>query len=121
MVIEAIVENLEAKQGLFRQLDELLDETTVLASNTSSLSITAIASVCKHPGRVAGLHFFNPVPLMRLVEVIGGIATRPDVIEQLQALVKAHRSLPGHFQRLPGVHRQPRRTSLRHRSVAYSQ
>lgn len=87
-VIEAIVEDLQSKQALFRQLDELLDKATVLVSNTSSLSITAIASVCKHPERVAGLHFFNPVPRMRLVEVIAGIATRPQVIEQLQALVE---------------------------------
>jgi 3-hydroxybutyryl-CoA dehydrogenase len=93
LVIEAIVENLEAKQGLFRQLDDLLDATTVLASNTSSLSITAIASVCKYPERVAGLHFFNPVPLMRLVEVVGGLATCPNVINRLQALV----TLIGHY------------------------
>lgn len=88
LVIEAIVEDLEVKQQLFRQLDELLDETTLLASNTSSLSITAIASVCRYPGRVAGLHFFNPVPRMRLVEVIGGIATQPDALERLRALVR---------------------------------
>ncbi|MEX5685586.1 3-hydroxyacyl-CoA dehydrogenase [Pseudomonas silesiensis] len=102
LVVEAIVENLSVKQGLFRQLDELLDATTVLASNTSSLSITAIASVCKHPERVAGLHFFNPVPLMRLVEVIGGIATRPDVIEQLQALVKRIGHYPAISKDSPG-------------------
>lgn len=102
LVIEAIVENLEVKQGLFRQLDELFDATTVLASNTSSLSITAIASVCSHPERVAGLHFFNPVPLMRLVEVIGGIATRPEVIEQLQALVKRIGHYPAISKDSPG-------------------
>jgi 3-hydroxybutyryl-CoA dehydrogenase len=102
LVIEAIVEDLEAKQALFRQLDELLDATVVLASNTSSLSITEIASVCKQPGRVAGLHFFNPVPLMRLVEVIGGIATRPEVIEQLEGLVKHIGHYPAISKDSPG-------------------
>ncbi|NBA94835.1 3-hydroxyacyl-CoA dehydrogenase [Pseudomonas sp. R5(2019)] len=102
VVIEAIIEDLEAKQRLFRQLEEVLDEATVLASNTSSLSITAIASVCGHPERVAGLHFFNPVPLMRLVEVIGGIATRPEVIEQLQALVRRIGHYPASSKDSPG-------------------
>jgi 3-hydroxybutyryl-CoA dehydrogenase len=102
LVIEAIVENLEAKQGLFQQLEALLDETAVLASNTSSLSITAIASVCKHPERVVGLHFFNPVPLMRLVEVIGGIATRPEIVEQLQALVRHVGHYPAISKDAPG-------------------
>ncbi|SEP61894.1 3-hydroxybutyryl-CoA dehydrogenase [Pseudomonas sp. NFACC02] len=102
LVIEAIVENLEAKQQLFRRLDELLDETTLLASNTSSLSITALASVCKHPARVAGLHFFNPVPLMRLVEVIGGIATQPEVLERLRALVRTIGHYPANSTDSPG-------------------
>jgi 3-hydroxybutyryl-CoA dehydrogenase len=102
LVIEAIVENLEAKQALFRELDELLDATTLLASNTSSLSITAIASVCNHPERVAGLHFFNPVPLMRLVEVVGGLATAPEVIELLQALVKCIGHYPALSKDSPG-------------------
>lgn len=102
LVIEAIVEDLGAKQGLFRQLDELLGESTVLASNTSSLSITAIASVCRYPERVAGLHFFNPVPLMRLVEVIGGLATRPQVIDHLQALVRQVGHYPAVSQDSPG-------------------
>lgn len=102
LVIEAIVEDLDAKQGLFRQLDEQLPETTVLASNTSSLSITALASVCQHPGRVAGLHFFNPVPLMRLVEVIGGLATQPQVIDDLHALVHQIGHYPAVSKDSPG-------------------
>lgn len=102
LVIEAIVEDLQVKQGLFRQLDELLDKTTVLASNTSSLSITAIASACTHPERVAGLHFFNPVPRMRLVEVIGGIATAAQVIEHLQALVQQVGHCPAISKDSPG-------------------
>ncbi len=87
LVIEAIVENLEAKQALFHQLEEVVGDEAILASNTSSLSVTAIASACRDPGRVAGLHFFNPVPLMRLVEVIDGLATRTGIAERLCALV----------------------------------
>jgi len=102
VVIEAIVEDLEATQQPFRQLDALLDPATLLASNTSSLSITAIASVCAHPQRVAGLHFFNPVPLMRIVEVIGGIATAPQVIDQLQALVRHVGHCPAICKDSPG-------------------
>ena len=88
LVVEAIVEDLPAKQALFRQLEVLLEGEAILASNTSSLSITAIASACDNPGRVAGLHFFNPVPRMRLVEVIPGLATRGTVVERLLALVR---------------------------------
>lgn len=75
LVIEAIVENLEVKKNLFKQLDELCGINTVLASNTSSLSITAIAAACKHSERVMGIHFFNPAPLMPLVEIIPAIQT----------------------------------------------
>ncbi|OEC45281.1 3-hydroxyacyl-CoA dehydrogenase [Pseudomonas sp. 1D4] len=88
LVVEAIVEELPAKQALFRQLEALLGGEAILASNTSSLSITAIASACEAPGRVAGLHFFNPVPRMRLVEVIPGLATDEHVVERLLALVR---------------------------------
>lgn len=70
VVVEAIVEDLEAKRGLFRQLEEVVADSCILATNTSSLSVTAIASACRQPGRVAGLHFFSPVPLMKVVEVI---------------------------------------------------
>ncbi|MBO3276524.1 3-hydroxyacyl-CoA dehydrogenase [Pseudomonas schmalbachii] len=102
VVVEAIVENLEAKQALFRQLEEVLDADTILASNTSSLSITAIASACRHPGRVAGLHFFNPVPLMRLVEVIDGLATHAEVGERLHELVGAMGHQPVRASDTPG-------------------
>jgi 3-hydroxybutyryl-CoA dehydrogenase len=83
LVIEAIVERLDVKRELFAQLEAVLSEHAVLASNTSSLSITAIAAGCKHPERVAGFHFFNPVPLMKIVEVIGGPRTDPTVIDRL--------------------------------------
>ncbi|MGH8394585.1 MAG: 3-hydroxyacyl-CoA dehydrogenase NAD-binding domain-containing protein, partial [Pseudomonas sp.] len=74
LVVEAIVENLDAKRGLLQQLEGVVSAACILATNTSSLSVTAIATGCRHPERVAGLHFFNPVPLMRVVEVIDGLA-----------------------------------------------
>ena len=83
LVVEAIVEDLSAKQALFRQLEEIALDTTILATNTSSLSVTEIAAVCKAPERVAGLHFFNPVPLMDLVEVVSGLRTAGWVVETL--------------------------------------
>ena len=87
LVVEAIVENLDAKRGLLHQLEAIVTPGCILASNTSSLSVTAIAAGCQHPGRVAGLHFFNPVPLMRVVEVIDGLATAPAVGEALLGFV----------------------------------
>lgn len=88
VVIEAIIENLEIKQQLFKQLESIVSVETILATNTSSLAVTAIASDCEHPERVAGFHFFNPVPLMKIVEVIPGISTKPSVVETLTALAK---------------------------------
>jgi 3-hydroxybutyryl-CoA dehydrogenase len=83
LIVEAIVERLDAKQALFAELDALCGPHTILASNTSSLPITAIAARCANPERVAGLHFFNPVPLMKLVEVIPGLRTAPEVTARL--------------------------------------
>ena len=83
LVIEAIVEKLDIKQQLFGQLEAIVSPQTVLASNTSSLSITAIAASLQHPERLAGYHFFNPVPLMKVVEVIAGLATAPEVCQRL--------------------------------------
>lgn len=88
IVIEAIVENLEIKQQLFKQLESIVATETILATNTSSLSVTAIASVCTYPERVAGFHFFNPVPLMKIVEVIPGLSTKPAVTQTLTSLAK---------------------------------
>jgi 3-hydroxybutyryl-CoA dehydrogenase len=87
VVIEAIVERLDAKQALFAALEKVVDSEVILATNTSSLSVTAIAAGCRHPARIAGLHFFNPVPLMRIVEIIGGVRTAPATLETLKALV----------------------------------
>ena len=88
-IIEAIVENLSAKQTLFRTLESVIDPGAVLASNTSSLSIAALAGACSHPERVVGVHFFNPATLMPLVEIIPAITTDADVALQSRALMDA--------------------------------
>ncbi|TCK06980.1 3-hydroxyacyl-CoA dehydrogenase [Marinobacterium mangrovicola] len=88
LVVEAIVEKLEVKQSVFAELETICSDTTILASNTSSISITSIASALKHPERFAGLHFFNPAPVMKLVEVIHGLATAGPVIDTLLELTK---------------------------------
>ena len=84
LIVEAIIERLDIKQDLFKSLEAVVTDQCVLASNTSSLSITAIAAGLEKPERFAGYHFFNPVPLMRVVEVIAGLKTEPDVIQRLQ-------------------------------------
>lgn len=91
IVIEAIVERVDAKQQLFVDLEAIVAGDAILASNTSSLSVTEIAARCSEPGRVAGLHFFNPVPLMRVVEVIPGERTSPETIARLSAFVATTR------------------------------
>ena len=87
VVIEAVVERLDVKKQLFTELEKLVSAETILASNTSSLLVSDIACACARPERLAGLHFFNPVPLMRLVEVIPAALTEASVIEELSALV----------------------------------
>lgn len=88
IAIEAVVEDLAVKAALFRDLEAVLADDAILASNTSSLSIGAIAAGCRRPGRVVGLHFFNPVPLMRLVEVVAGLGTDPAVVDQVRGLAE---------------------------------
>lgn len=88
LAIEAIVENLAAKHELFRALEQRLGDDAVLATNTSSLPVTGIAAGCAHPARVGGLHFFNPPPLMRLVEVIGGLRSDPALVPALAGFVR---------------------------------
>src|SRR5258707_5469168 len=85
LIIEAIIEQLPAKRELFAALDKLCPATTIFASNTSSLTITEIATATKRPQRFVGLHFFNPVPVMKLVEVVRTIATEPGVEERMVA------------------------------------
>ena len=83
LVIEAIVERLDAKQALFAQLEAVVGPHAVLATNTSSLAVTAIGAALQRPERLAGFHFFNPVPLMKVVEVIAGLKKAPTVCESL--------------------------------------
>ena len=89
LVIEAIYENLDAKRSVFTTLDDLVREDCILATNTSSLSVSSIAAGVKNPERLIGLHFFNPAPLMPLVEIVPGIATDPAVVEACVAAVAA--------------------------------
>lgn len=89
LVIEAIVERLDAKQGLFNQLEAVVGPDTVLATNTSSISITSIAAATQRPERVIGLHFFNPVPIMKLVEIIPGLQTSGATIDRASAVIAA--------------------------------
>ena len=84
LVVEAIFENLEAKQAVFRQLEEICPDHTIFASNTSSISLTALAAATKRPSRVVGMHFFSPVPKMKLCEVIFGLLTAQDVLEDIK-------------------------------------
>lgn len=88
LVIEAASERLDLKLDLFRKLDELCGADTILASNTSSISITTIAAATRRPEKVIGMHFFNPVPAMKLVEVIGGLATDDATFEQVIGLAR---------------------------------
>lgn len=85
LVIEAVVERLEVKQQLFAQLESINEGRAILASNTSSISITQIASALKHPQQCVGLHFFNPAHLMKLVEVVNGASTDPAVLLQMKS------------------------------------
>jgi len=87
LIIEAIVEKLDIKQALFKQLETITRSNCILATNTSSLSIASIAGACQHPERVLGIHFFNPAPLMPLVEIIPGIATHANISELCQKTI----------------------------------
>ncbi len=87
IIIEAIVEDIEQKQIAFKSMEAIVDERTILASNTSSLSISAMGAQLKHPERILGVHFFNPAQLMRLVEIIPGLQTAPEVAERGKKLI----------------------------------
>ncbi len=102
LVVEAIVERLDAKTGLFAALEGLVGPDTVLATNTSSLSVTAIAAKLLRPHRFAGFHFFNPVPLMKVVEVIAGLKTSATVCEQLSVYARQMGHKPVRAQDTPG-------------------
>ena len=102
LVVEAIVESLSVKQKLFTDLEAVVSARCILASNTSSISITAIGAALKNPQRLAGLHFFNPAPLMALVEVVSGLATAPEVAHTLFATAAAWGKTPVHAKSTPG-------------------
>jgi len=102
LVLEAIVEDLAEKRSLLRELEKIVTPSTLLASNTSSLSITALAAGLRHPGRVVGMHFFNPVPLMKLVEVVSGLATDPQAADTVAATATAWGKEPVRATSTPG-------------------
>ncbi len=102
LVVEAATENPEIKLNLFRQLSEICTDEVILASNTSSISITQIAAVTKNPGNVIGMHFMNPVPVMKLVEVIRGYATTDETTQTVMALSKTLGKDPVEVNDYPG-------------------
>jgi 3-hydroxybutyryl-CoA dehydrogenase len=102
LVVEAIVEDLAEKQALLADLEGIVGRDCILGTNTSSISVTAIGAALRHPERLAGLHFFNPAPLMALVEVVSGLATDPAVAETLFATAAAWGKTPVHAKSTPG-------------------
>ncbi|MFT4696118.1 MAG: 3-hydroxybutyryl-CoA dehydrogenase [Urechidicola sp.] len=102
LIIEAIIENLEVKQSVFSKLEEIVSEDCILASNTSSLSIASISSACKNPERVIGIHFFNPAPLMKLVEVIPAITTAQEVTDKAKSTIDSWKKVTALVKDTPG-------------------
>ena len=102
LVIEAATEDMEAKKALFAELDQLCKPETIIATNTSSLSITEIAAATNRPDRVIGMHFFNPVPAMKLVEIIKGLATSEETKETIVELTAALGKTPVEVEEAPG-------------------
>lgn len=101
-VIEAIVENLEVKKSLFKALESVVSQDCILATNTSSLSVTAIAAACEYPERCIGLHFFNPAPVMRLVEIAPALQTSVSVVETAETLMRQWGKTPVRVKDTPG-------------------
>ena len=102
LVVEAATENMDVKLKIFSQLDEVCGENVILASNTSSISITKIASVTNRADKVIGMHFMNPVPVMKLVEIIRGYATSDDVTDQIMQLSRDLKKSPVEVNDYPG-------------------
>ena len=102
LIIEAIIEDLEIKKELFQKLENLVSENCILTTNTSSLSVASIASACQKPERVIGIHFFNPAPLMALVEIIPAVQTDKDLISKTKTLVESWKKLPVIAKDTPG-------------------
>lgn len=101
-VVEAVVENVTVKKKIFSQLDDLTDPEVILASNTSSISLTELAATTDRPDRVIGMHFMNPVPLMKLVEVIRGLDTSEETADATTALAEALGKIPVEAEDYPG-------------------
>lgn len=102
LVVEAVVENLETKVAIFRELDAVLSPKAILASNTSSISITRLAATTSRPDRFIGMHFMNPVPMMQLVEVIRGIATADDTFRVVEEVARRMGKTPVEVNDYPG-------------------
>ena len=102
LIIEAATEDMEQKKALFKELDELCKPETIIATNTSSLSITEIATATNRPDRIIGMHFFNPVPMMKLVEIIKGLTTSEETKETILELTKALGKTPVDVAEAPG-------------------
>ena len=102
LVVEAVVEKLEVKSSLFSELDRVCSDQTILASNTSSISITKLASVTQRPGKVIGMHFMNPVPIMKLVELIRGLATTQETFEVVEETTRRLGKTPVEVHDAPG-------------------
>lgn len=102
LIVEAIVENMEVKKTIFSEMDNICHPETILASNTSSLSITEIASATRRPDKVIGMHFFNPAPIMKLVEIIRGIATSQQTADAVVEIAKQVGKQPVEVAEAPG-------------------
>lgn len=102
IIIEAAVENMEVKRSIFAKLDEIAPDHAILASNTSSLPITEIAAATNRPEKVIGMHFMNPVPVMKLVEIIRGLATDDEVYEAVETMTKKLSKVPVEVNDFPG-------------------
>lgn len=102
MVVEAAIENMEIKKSIFQQLDQLCPAHTILATNTSSLPVTAIAALTKRPDKVLGVHFFNPAPVMKLVELIKGLATSEATFATVKAFIEKLGKSPVKIEDFPG-------------------
>jgi 3-hydroxybutyryl-CoA dehydrogenase len=102
LVVEAAVENMEIKKLIFKELDDVCKPETILASNTSSLSITEVGAATNRPGKVIGMHFFNPAPVMKLVEIIKGMATSQETFDKVKEISVAMGKDPVEVEEAPG-------------------
>lgn len=102
LIIEAVSENMEIKKNLFKKLDEICGNTAILASNTSSLSITGLSDATNRPEKVIGIHFFNPAPILQLVEIIKGLKTSAETFEKVSSIILALEKTPVKVEESPG-------------------